>query len=76
MNANKVIYAGRVLIDLTDSTVTADTLAEGVVAYNAAGQRIVGTAKFASAGYAALIDSDGLSFVDANGNTFVVREEG
>lgn len=75
MYVNKVVYAGRTLIDLTDSTVTADTLAEGVVAYNAAGQRIVGTAKFISAGYAALIDSNGLAFVDADGRTFAVKEE-
>lgn len=75
MYVNKVVYAGRVLIDLTDSTVTPETLAEGVVAYNAAGQRIIGTAKASSDGYAALIDSNGLSFVDADGNTFAIKEE-
>lgn len=45
MAINKVIYDGRVLIDLSDSTVTPETLAEGVVAYNAAGERIIGTMK-------------------------------
>ena len=45
MAINKVVYDGRVLIDLTDSTVTPETLAEGVVAYNAKGERIVGTMK-------------------------------
>ena len=30
-------------MDITDSTVTTDNLANGVVAYNAAGERIVGT---------------------------------
>lgn len=35
-----------VLIDLTMLTVTPETLAEGVVAINAAGEIIIGTAKF------------------------------
>ena len=43
MAVNKVIYAGRTLIDISDSTVTKNTLAEGVVAYSANGERIVGT---------------------------------
>ncbi len=30
-------------VDITDSTVTPETLAEGVIAYNAKGERIVGT---------------------------------
>lgn len=45
MAINKIIYNNKVLIDLTDSTVTPETLAEGVVAYNAKGERIVGTMK-------------------------------
>lgn len=48
MAVNKVIYGTTVIIDITDSTVTADTLAEGVVAYNAKGERIVGNAKVVS----------------------------
>lgn len=48
MAINKVVYAGKTLIDISDSTVTADTLAEGVIAYNAAGERIVGTHKCSS----------------------------
>lgn len=43
METNKVVYDGRVLIDLTDSTVTPESLAEGVIAYDASGERIVGT---------------------------------
>lgn len=43
MAINKVEYAGTTLIDITDSTVTPDTLAAGVIAYNNAGERIVGT---------------------------------
>lgn len=45
MPVNKVIYAGKTLIDLTSSTVTADTLLEGVTAYNSAGELIVGIYK-------------------------------
>lgn len=39
---NKIIKDGTVLIDITDSTVTPASLMQGVVAYNCAGQRIVG----------------------------------
>lgn len=46
MAVNKVVYGTTVLIDISDSTVTPETLAEGVIAYNAAGEMIVGTAKF------------------------------
>lgn len=45
MAVNKVIYGSAVLIDISDSTVLPETLAEGVVAYNAKGERIVGTLK-------------------------------
>ena len=48
MAVNKVVYEKRVLIDISDSTVTPETLAEGVIAYNAKGERIVGTHKCAS----------------------------
>lgn len=44
MAVNKVIYGNNTIIDITDSTVTPDTLMSGVVAYNASGERIVGTA--------------------------------
>lgn len=45
MAINKVIYNGETLIDLTNLTVTSETLAEGVMAMNAKGENIVGTAK-------------------------------
>jgi hypothetical protein len=45
MAVNKVIYDGRTLIDLTEDTVTADTLSEGVTAHNASGELITGTSK-------------------------------
>lgn len=41
---NKVIFGGRTLIDLTAITATAETVLEGVVAINAKGELIVGTA--------------------------------
>ena len=42
MAINQVIYGGKTLMDVTDSTVTEENLVEGAVAYNAAGERIVG----------------------------------
>lgn len=43
MAANKVIYGGRTLIDLTADTVTPETLAEGVIAHDKSGALITGT---------------------------------
>lgn len=40
---NKVVYAGKTLIDLTEDTVTPATLKSGVTAHNAAGTKITGT---------------------------------
>lgn len=40
---NKVVYDGDTLIDLTDDTVTADSLLEGVTAHDASGAVITGT---------------------------------
>ena len=45
MGRNKIVYAGETLIDLTADTVTAETLAEGVTAHGADGEKIVGTMK-------------------------------
>lgn len=50
MGVNKVIYNNTTLIDLTGDTVTADTLAEGVVAHDKRGEQIVGTMKSSSCG--------------------------
>lgn len=44
MGINKVVFGNDTLIDISDSTITAADLRSGVVAYNAAGERIVGTA--------------------------------
>lgn len=43
--ASKVEYAGKVLIDLTGDTVTAETLLAGVTAHDKTGTQITGTAE-------------------------------
>ncbi len=43
MGINKVEFNGNTLIDLTQDTVTEETLVEGVTAHNAAGEMIVGS---------------------------------
>lgn len=43
MGISKVEYYGNTLLDLTQDTVTPETLAEGVTAHNAAGELITGT---------------------------------
>lgn len=45
MGVNIVKFYGTVLVDMTDATVTPETLAEGVKAYDAKGNLITGTAK-------------------------------
>ena len=44
MGVSRVDYAGATLIDLTSDTVTADSLAQGFTAHNAAGESVTGTA--------------------------------
>ncbi|MCD8211934.1 MAG: hypothetical protein LUC17_02785 [Oscillospiraceae bacterium] len=43
MAVSKVVYGDETLIDLTEDTVTEDTLAKGVTAHNAAGVAVTGT---------------------------------
>lgn len=43
MAVNKVIYNGETLVDLTDDTVTEDSLLNGISAHSADGQVITGT---------------------------------
>ena len=43
LNNNKVIYGGKVLIDLTTDTVTPEALAEGITAHDKSGATITGT---------------------------------
>lgn len=55
MDVNKIEYDGRVLLDLTEDTVTEDQLLEGATAHDSSGQRIVGT----------MIQSSGIDTSDA-----------
>lgn len=48
MEVNKVVYAGRTLIDLSKDTVTTDKLLKGETAHNAKGEKITGTAGITS----------------------------
>lgn len=43
MGTSKVVFGGETVIDLTSDTVTPETLAEGITAHGANGERIVGT---------------------------------
>lgn len=45
MAIKKVVYKGKVLIDLSNDTVTPETLLEGYTAHDAKGNVIVGTLK-------------------------------
>lgn len=45
MGVNKVVFGAVSIMDISDSTVTEDTLAEGVTAYGADGENIVGKLK-------------------------------
>lgn len=55
MDVNKIEYDGRVLLDLTEDTVTEDKLLEGTVAHDKTGKQIVGT----------MIQSSGIDTSDA-----------
>ena len=45
---SKIIYGGKVLMDLTQDTVVADKMLEGYTAHDAAGNQITGTCTFDS----------------------------
>lgn len=45
MAVNKITYAGRILIDLVNDTVTPETLLKGITAHAANGEQIIGTAE-------------------------------
>lgn len=72
MAANKVIYAGTTLIDLTGDTVTAETLLTGRTAHKADGTIIAGTMfKGLPDEYSffdAILDSNGDPIKDNSGN--------
>ena len=49
MAVNKVVFGAVSIMDISDSTVTADKLAKGYTAYDTAGEKITGTMEAASA---------------------------
>lgn len=55
MAANKIIYSGRTLIDLTGDSVTPKTLLEGTTAHDKRGQTITGAVPRVSL----TVDTDG-----------------
>lgn len=67
MGNSRIDFFGETLIDLTNDTVTPDTLAKGVTAHNKAGNVITGTAE-------AYVDGETLyiPFGTVNGNTLEV----
>lgn len=48
MAVNKVVFGAVSIMDISDSTVTADKLAKGVTAYDKAGEKITGTMEASS----------------------------
>lgn len=45
MGVNKVVFGAVAIMDISDSTVTPETLAKGVTAYDKTGEKITGTMK-------------------------------
>lgn len=72
MPVNKVVYGGNILIDLTNDTVTADTLFKGYIAHRADGTIITGTMfenyPDEKCLYEALCDLDGRTIDDSSGS--------
>ena len=72
MAINKVVYAGKTLIDLTGDTVTASSLSLGTKAHDKAGNQIVGTLSVPTkeddsyVDYNVLKDSSGNSIKDSS----------
>ena len=70
MSVNKVVYGQKTLIDISDSTVTPETLLEGNIAYDASGKQIVGTRKNVT------VTDDGEGNVTIDGVTAIDGGEG
>lgn len=60
MGISKVNFGGDTLIDLTNDSVTADTLVKGTTAHNAAGEQVVGTLDVKGTFYVTLTQGDGI----------------
>lgn len=76
MDYNKIIVNGKTVLDLTEDSVTADTLAQGCSAHDAAGNQIIGTAFGAT--LTAEETEDGVTFTatDKNGTMSAAVKNG
>lgn len=61
---NKVVYGGQTLIDISDTTATADKILQGYTAYGADGQKLTGTA---TGGGSVTQDQDGYIVLPSTG---------
>lgn len=59
MAVNKVVFGAISVIDISDSTVTADRLAKGETAYDKSGEKIIGTMESSGGGEAASLKIGG-----------------
>lgn len=72
MAVNKVVYSGETLVDLTNDTVTPETLAEGVTAHDKSGAVITGTMAAGGGGGGGLPDGySQVDFIEFNGEQLV-----
>ena len=62
MANNKIILGDEVLMDLTEDTVTEDTLFEGETAHDASGNKIIGRARGGASEWDEIKNYDKLSF--------------
>lgn len=63
---NKVVYGGTTLIDISDSTATADKIIQGSTAYGADGRKITGTAPQVNNQSKSVIPSDDPQIIAAD----------
>ncbi len=73
MNKNKIIYGGKVLLDLTSDTVTADKLGYGLTAHDKSGTIITGELVPNLNQNPFLATDDGKLIVGSNGAFFQVK---
>ena len=69
MAINKVVYGSDTLIDITDTTATAEDVAQGKYFYSAAGVKTLGTAEIGGIEVIETPDSHGGTIVEINGAT-------
>ncbi len=69
MAINKVVYGSDTLIDITDTTATAEDVAQGKYFYSAAGVKTLGTAEIGGIEVIETPDSHGGTIVEINGTT-------